>query len=158
MQKSIVASVMLLLIVFFPQVYANQESGVILFEANNLKTDKGQVRAVLFDREVGFPHRREQAIQHISLPIVNGTANGQFQSVPYGDYAISYYHDEDNNNKLKTYFIGLPKEGVGASRDAKGKFGPPQWQDAFFNVNKQFTKVVCATQYLTLKSVLRSPQ
>jgi uncharacterized protein (DUF2141 family) len=31
---------------------------------------------------------------------------------------------------MDTNFVGLPKEGYGASNDAKGTFGPPKFKDA----------------------------
>ena len=32
--------------------------------------------------------------------------------------------------------LGIPKEPFGFSNDAKGKFGPPKWQDAVFIFNE----------------------
>ena len=32
-------------------------------------------------------------------------------------------------------FLGIPKEPFGFSNDAKGKFGPPKWNDAVFIFN-----------------------
>ena len=42
-------------------------------------------------------------------------------------------HDENSNGKLDRNFVGMPKEGVGASNDAKGSFGPPKFADARFS-------------------------
>jgi uncharacterized protein (DUF2141 family) len=33
---------------------------------------------------------------------------------------------------LATNFVGMPKEGVGASNNAKGHFGPPKFDAAAF--------------------------
>jgi len=41
-----------------------------------------------------------------------------------GKYAVSVFHDENSNGKLDTNFLGIPREGVGASNNAKGHFGP----------------------------------
>jgi len=35
--------------------------------------------------------------------------------IPPGTYAIACYHDENDNGKLDTNFLGIPKEGTGAS-------------------------------------------
>jgi uncharacterized protein (DUF2141 family) len=45
---------------------------------------------------------------------------------------VSVFHDENSNSKLDTNFMGIPREGVGASNKAKGHFGPPKFHDASF--------------------------
>ena len=47
-----------------------------------------------------------------------------------GNYAVSIHHDEDADGKLKTNFIGMPKEGVGISNNPGGipSFGKSQVQ------------------------------
>ena len=62
--------------------------------------------------------------------IVKGVAEVTFSGVPPGVFAISVFHDEDGDTELKTNFIGIPKEGIGFSRDARARFGPPGWDDA----------------------------
>lgn len=47
-----------------------------------------------------------------------------------GRYALSVYHDENNNEKLDANFIGIPKEPVGLSNDHRPKFGPPNYKKA----------------------------
>ena len=56
----------------------------------------------------------------------------EFDDLPEGEYAISIFHDENNNNELDTNFLGIPKEGLGASNDARGHFGPPKYKDVKF--------------------------
>jgi hypothetical protein len=38
-----------------------------------------------------------------------------------------HFRCENSNGKLDTNFVGIPREGVGASNDAKGHFGPPKF-------------------------------
>ena len=58
-------------------------------------------------------------------------------SVPPGDYAVHVYHDVDLNGKMKTNFIGIPKEPTGVSNDAKGKMGPPKFKDAVLSIGAE---------------------
>ena len=37
-----------------------------------------------------------------------------------------------SNGKLDTNMMGTPREGVGASNDAKGHFGPPKFDASAF--------------------------
>jgi uncharacterized protein (DUF2141 family) len=49
-----------------------------------------------------------------------------------GVYGISAYHDENSNDELDTNFLGMPVEDYCASRNARGTFGPPSFDDAKF--------------------------
>ena len=56
----------------------------------------------------------------------------EFSGIALGTYAVSVFHDENSNGKLDTNFMGIPREGVGASNDAKGHLGPPKFDAAAF--------------------------
>ena len=51
-----------------------------------------------------------------------------------GEYAVAVYADINGNNKLDSNFLGIPKEPIGMSRNAKGRFGPPGFADAAFKI------------------------
>jgi uncharacterized protein (DUF2141 family) len=49
---------------------------------------------------------------------------------------------------LDANILGIPKEGVGASNDAKGHFGPPKFKDAKFLVEGNPQTLVIHIHYL----------
>ena len=49
-------------------------------------------------------------------------------------YAISVFHDKNDNKKMDTNFIGIPKEPIGCSNGATGFMGPPKYKKAKFTV------------------------
>ena len=49
--------------------------------------------------------------------------------MPAGSYAISVFHDLNDNLELDTNFIGIPKEPYSFS-GTMGKFGPPKFDAA----------------------------
>ena len=57
--------------------------------------------------------------------------------LPLGDYALSVFYDQDGDGKLKTNFIGMPKEPIALSNNAVAKFGPPEYDDAVFSLGAQ---------------------
>jgi len=57
--------------------------------------------------------------------------------LPAGKYAVHVFQDLDKNGKMKTNFIGIPREPTGVSNDAKGKFGPPKFAKAAFQVGEE---------------------
>jgi uncharacterized protein (DUF2141 family) len=76
-------------------------------------------------------------IKKASVPVVNNTAECKIEGVPFGTYAIKFYHDKNNNKILDKDFIGIPKEEYGFSNNAEAIFGPPEFDEAKFIVNKK---------------------
>lgn len=99
---------------------------------DGLHTDKGHVICSLYSSAEGFPKNDRKAIAHSKSLIANRHADCEFSGIQPGTYAISVFHDENSNGRLDTNFLGIPREGVGASNDARGHFGPPSFHDASF--------------------------
>ena len=55
---------------------------------------------------------------------------------------------ENSNGKLDTSFMGIPHEGVGASNNAKGHFGPPKFDAAAFHFSGGRLHLKIAINYL----------
>jgi uncharacterized protein (DUF2141 family) len=70
------------------------------------------------------------------------------KDVPHGTYAVSVIHDEDGDGKLDTSWLGIPREGVGVSMNAKGKAGPPKYKDAKFVLDAAEKKLKIKVRYL----------
>jgi uncharacterized protein (DUF2141 family) len=66
-------------------------------------------------------------------PATRGDAGVAFLDVPAGRWAVMAYHDENGNGRLDKNVLGVPTEGTAFSRDAKGHFGPPSFNDAAFS-------------------------
>jgi uncharacterized protein (DUF2141 family) len=70
--------------------------------------------------------------------LVQDVKEGQFSttfSLPEGKYAVGLYIDTNENKKMDTNFFGIPKEQFGFSNNAKGLFGPPDFESAAFIVD-----------------------
>ena len=75
----------------------------------------------------------------VKSDISNNSCTVSFKDLPEGTYAVSIFHDENDNGKLDTNFFGIPKEDYGCSNDAKGFMGPPKWKDAIFEFKQNKT-------------------
>ncbi|MEH6609562.1 MAG: DUF2141 domain-containing protein [Halioglobus sp.] len=69
-------------------------------------------------------------------------------SLPPGEYALSIFYDKNDNGKLDTNFIGIPKEPVALSNNARPKFGPPKYKDAVFTLGSE-----AATQNISIETI-----
>jgi uncharacterized protein (DUF2141 family) len=111
-----------------------EDRGTLIVEVTDLRSDRGQLLLRLFDRETGFPTDGARALRQLRSPIAGGRVRLELADLPFGAFAIACVHDENGNGKLDTNFLGIPKEGVCASNDARGRRGPPKWKDARFEL------------------------
>jgi uncharacterized protein (DUF2141 family) len=109
-----------------------QSTGRLTVVITGLHSDAGEVSVALFNEAAAFPKHPEKAVAILYSKIRNGKSEAVFENLSPGEYAISVFHDENNNKKMDSNFFGVPKEGVGASNNAKGHLGPPKYQDAKF--------------------------
>lgn len=124
----------LALLLAAPGAHADEGAGSLSIRINGLHSAEGQVLIVVYRGEEGFPKDPAQAFKKVAVPISDGRASFALKDVPVGDYAVVVVHDENNNNDLDTSWIGIPKEGIGTSNNAKGRMGPPKYRDAKFAV------------------------
>ena len=110
------------------------QSSVITVEMVGFRSDRGRALVGLFDSPKGFPDKGRSAVTWIAVQIRNRKAHTRFPGLPAGTYAIGVLHDEDGDHKMKTGLFGIPREGYGTSRDARGRFGPPRFDDARLSV------------------------
>ncbi len=66
--------------------------------------------------------------------------------VPPGDYAVQAIHDEDGDGDLDRGLV-LPTEGVGFSRDAPMRRGPPRFEDAAIRVGPEGGTLTLTMRY-----------
>jgi uncharacterized protein (DUF2141 family) len=114
----------------------------------DLHSSVGQMDCALFGSADGFPDNPNKAIKTTIAKVENSQARCDFSGVAAGDYAVAVFHDENSNGELDRNFIGIPKEGVGASNGATGKFGPPRFDDARFTYKGGSTTLTIRLTYL----------
>ena len=114
----------------------------------NIRNNKGQIGFCLFNAGAGFPDHPEKAMQRTFVPVTGNTAQYTFGDIPPGTYAVSVFHDENGDKKINRNFIGIPREGIGVSNNAKGRLGPPKFEDAKFNFSPDGQKITIRLNYL----------
>lgn len=92
---------------------------------------KGKVAVAVCDKDTFLKDCQYSA----TAPARQGETVVTVKGVPPGTWAVLSYQDENDNGKLDRNVIGIPKENYGFSRDARGSFGPPSFDDAAFAVS-----------------------
>ncbi|HEU0201625.1 MAG TPA: DUF2141 domain-containing protein [Burkholderiaceae bacterium] len=100
-------------------------------EVNGVTSAGGEVAVALFNNADEFPAK----FAHGKRVKAEGkTAVVVFKDLPPGRYAVSAYHDANENKKLDRGLFGIPKEPYGFSQEARGFGGPPEFRDAAFEL------------------------
>lgn len=106
------------------------KTGQVIVEIVGVHSSQGQVYVAMYCGKAGFPGDMKKACASKFADAKKGRMRLVFDAVPAGEFALSMIHDENSNRTLDRNFLGIPKEGWGASRDAKANFGPPSYSDA----------------------------
>jgi len=128
-------------------VVADQESppptpeptqGTIQVPIKNLQNvGRGQLIVLLFKRMKRVEPKIRRAYKSQILSVSGKSMTVNFKNIPFGEYAVAVLHDMDKDRKLDTNFLGIPREDLGCSNNAKGgPLGPPAWAKARFRHDK----------------------
>ena len=103
----------------------------ITVNITNLESNDGKLMIGLYNSENTFLGDRFLGAME---SITDNSSTYTFDDVPSGEYAISSFHDKNNNQEFDMRFGMFPIEDYVTSNNAKGFFGPPSWSDAKFLV------------------------
>jgi uncharacterized protein (DUF2141 family) len=104
-------------------------------DISNIRNDKGVCRACLFNSPSSFKGETGKPFLCVAVPVKNKTTKAVFNNVPVGTYAMFVFHDENSNNKMDKNFMGIPKEGYGASKNKLPFAGAPTFNENKFTVD-----------------------
>ena len=96
-------------------------------EINNLESNKGPIYIRILDEN-------ENPVIVGTSPVINYSSEISFDSISAGKYAIQFFHDENENQKMDFNLIGIPKEKFGSSNDVKPILGPPKFEKMLFEI------------------------
>lgn len=122
--------------------------GKVVVQISNFENNKGVCIVCLYDNAKAFSGKGEPlACERVT--VINKTATAVFAAVPEGTYAVSVVHDENGNRKFDTNFLGIPKEGYGASQNKLPFAAAPKFEENKFVVkNDSILTVNIKLRYL----------
>ena len=98
-------------------------------EINNLQSNNGPLYIRILDEN-------ENPVIVGTSPVINYSARISFDSISPGKYAIQFFHDENENQKMDFSLIGIPKEKFGSSNNIKPIIGPPKFEKMLFSLTE----------------------
>lgn len=103
----------------------------VVIAVEKMRSTKGVLQICLTAQEQHFPDCENDPNAR-RMTVKAGAGVARFTNLPAGSYAAAIVHDENANDRLDK-FIGIPKEGIGFSRNPEFSFGPPKFRNAVFN-------------------------
>ena len=113
---------------------AQKKSGDMIVLITGFDSNDGEVRVALNNSDENY--QSSNPFNHAAEKIVDYKVEFTFKDIPFGEYAIKCYHDENFNGNLDRHSMGIPVEAYGFSNNAVGNFGPAKYDDAKFTFNK----------------------
>jgi uncharacterized protein (DUF2141 family) len=113
--------------------FRHEESGSLTVSLSNIKKT-GKVHVALYKKCENFPDAKF-VVKSVSSEC-KGSCSLQFESVPFGEYAIAVYQDVNSNDKLDTGMFGIPSEPFAFSNNFRPKFGGPSFEKCRFEFVK----------------------
>lgn len=110
--------------------------GKINVQVTNFSNNKGSCIICLYDSADDFSDKGKP-VQCTTVPVANKNTTAVFNNIAPGTYAILVIHDANNNRKFDTNFLGIPKEGYGASQNKLPFAGAPKFEENKFVVTDQ---------------------
>ena len=101
---------------------------------NGIKKAKGDIRVQLISSKENYTATPSIALDSLVKSAAKPSTTLQFLNVADGEYAIKVFQDLDYDRKLNTNMFGIPKEPYGFSNSARGKMGPPSYEQVLFQV------------------------
>ena len=124
-------------------------SGELTIKVANIKHEGVLYAAVYDDKEVfesdkgGNSPQRPGIVGGLVKKVMPGETEGTIE-LEEGTYSIGFFIDKNDNEKLDTNFLGVPKEQFGFSNDAMGRFGPPSFEAASFTLDEETVLIMKA--------------
>jgi len=113
--------------------------GTLEVRITGFESGRGQLAIALFASADDYS-TQENAVRRAWLDIRQEGTVWTVHDLPEGDYALIAYQDENDNRQIDLRVLGLPREPVGVSNNARGLFGPPRFRAARFRMTAPLTR------------------
>jgi uncharacterized protein (DUF2141 family) len=122
-------------VVAFLLIAAGARAADLDVTIEGVRSARGVLRLCVFDIPRGFPDcAGNHAARHAVLAAHAGRDDILVRALAPGVHAVAVYHDEAGTGRLRTNWLGIPEDGVGASNNPRGLLGPPSFAQAAFTL------------------------
>ncbi|MCE7057001.1 DUF2141 domain-containing protein [Algoriphagus sp. AGSA1] len=116
-----------------------RDSGTIEISISETSSEEGVVQVLIFNKDDGWPESLDKAWKMLTIPIENKVARKTIADVPPGNYAVTVFHDHDEDGKIRKNKVGYPLDSFGFSNNPSLLFGVPSFSKCSKKVNPAVT-------------------
>jgi uncharacterized protein (DUF2141 family) len=91
-------------------------AGELTVTITDIRAAQGSLMVSLVNSDAGW-NSQAKPVAARKVAAEKGEMQLKFSDLPAGSYAVQVMHDENDNNKLDTNFLGIPSEGYGFSNN-----------------------------------------
>ncbi|MFT6461287.1 MAG: hypothetical protein ACJA0K_000367 [Maricaulis maris] len=115
------------------QATAAEGAATLTLEIGSVAPTDGFLMVGLYNSEAGW--NDGTAIAGTRAVVDGNQVTVVFADLPTGTYGVKMYHDVDADGEMDTNLMGIPSEPFAFSNNARGRFGPPEWTAAAFELS-----------------------
>jgi uncharacterized protein (DUF2141 family) len=128
----------------FKVITASGQSAVKI-DVSGFRVLTGKLYISLYRNQDSFLKTGREITTKVIRVIDSNHVVAKITGLPTGWYAVALYHDEDDNNKMNTGFLGMPREPYGLSNNYRPRFCYPKFTQCQFYVADKEEKDVPIT-------------
>jgi len=95
---------------------AAASAGELTVTITDIRESQGSIMVSVVDSDAGW-NSKAKPVAAQKVAAAKGEMTLKFGDLPAGQYAVQVMHDQNDNNKLDTNFLGIPSEGYGFSNN-----------------------------------------
>jgi uncharacterized protein (DUF2141 family) len=119
----------------FGLTFPENSNGVLTVVVNGIDTPSGTIRVAVFNSPDKFLEKNGYAYSK-STPVGNNKSVRIDFNIPHGFYAVTCYHDINENKVLDQNYMGIPQEPYAMSNNVSIKWRRPTFDETKFAFNK----------------------
>jgi uncharacterized protein (DUF2141 family) len=129
-----VGVIKLIYLLFFAATMSNTDKGILEINISGIKRTSGNIKIALWKDGIGYPDNESLIYRDKVLNVNSKEVTHIFENLEEGEYALTIFHDLNNNGKLDKNVFGYPTEPFAFSNNVKPVFGIPPYNNAKFKV------------------------
>lgn len=127
-----------IIFILFVQSIQSQTADLTVI-VTNIKNDEGKIKISLFTKDNFLQKGKENQVAWLQIDKL--AVKYTFKNIPFGEYAVSVFHDENNDGIINRKFIVFPAEGTGFSNNYHPN-AKPNFNSSKIKISENKTEII----------------
>jgi len=137
----------LFLILLTFSLSATSQTSSLTITVDGMRSSEGRIQLYLYN-EVEAHLNTEKAYKAFQLEVNRDQVDTTLKDIPFGEYSLGMFHDENKDAICNLNFLGIPKEGYGFSRNYVVFLRAPKFEETSFQVKEDVSLKISIIYWL----------